>query len=231
MEIISGIYVITSPSNKIYIGLSTDIHARWENYKFLSNSRKQPYLHNSFKKYGISNHKFEVLELVDEDKLSDREIFWISERNSRDKNVGMNLAPGGSFPPKQYGPHTKEHNDKIGLANKGKKHSDETKKKIRDSKLGVPQTSDHISKRSNQLIGVTSKLKGRKRPTISEKLTGRKSLRAQKCKLTNTETQEVIFADSFSELSLLSGICTGSLMNLKNQKQTKKYKHLIYTQL
>lgn len=55
-----GIYKITSPTNKIYIGSSKDIEDRFKQYKRLQciGQRK---LYNSLKKHGIENHIFEII--------------------------------------------------------------------------------------------------------------------------------------------------------------------------
>jgi hypothetical protein len=56
MEKIIGIYKITSPSNKIYIGQSNNILYRWKYcYKKL-NCKSQRHLYNSLMKYGFDNH-------------------------------------------------------------------------------------------------------------------------------------------------------------------------------
>lgn len=55
-----GIYKITSPSGKVYIGESKNIESRWKSYRFYD-CKSQAKLYNSFKKYGVENHKFEVL--------------------------------------------------------------------------------------------------------------------------------------------------------------------------
>ena len=52
---IIGIYKITSPSNKIYIGQAVNILKRWKDYKSIKN-RNQPKLDNSLNKYGFENH-------------------------------------------------------------------------------------------------------------------------------------------------------------------------------
>ena len=51
---LSGIYKITSPSKKIYIGQSVDIIGRWNLYKKLR-CKNQTYLYYSLKKYGFEN--------------------------------------------------------------------------------------------------------------------------------------------------------------------------------
>jgi len=70
-----GIYKITSPTNKIYIGQSTDIEDRWKRYNRL-NCKRQPRLYNSLIKYGSKNHKFEVIEECEVDNLLERETHW-----------------------------------------------------------------------------------------------------------------------------------------------------------
>jgi group I intron endonuclease len=70
-----GIYKITSPSGKIYIGQSTNIEKRWSTYKKLQ-CKGQIKLFNSLKKYGHEAHKFEVLEECDKDQLIQKETHW-----------------------------------------------------------------------------------------------------------------------------------------------------------
>ena len=55
------VYKITNPVNKVYIGSTKrPINFRWYRYKTLQ-CRTQPLLFNSFKKYGVENHNFEIL--------------------------------------------------------------------------------------------------------------------------------------------------------------------------
>ena len=68
-----GIYKITSPSNKVYVGQSININARFKSYLRLSSNKKQSRLYNSFLKYGIINHKFEILEECNIELLNERE--------------------------------------------------------------------------------------------------------------------------------------------------------------
>lgn len=60
---IIGIYKITSPSGKIYIGQSVDIHRRWLDYKRAKYNRSYK-LYCSFKKHGVLNHIFVGTNLV-----------------------------------------------------------------------------------------------------------------------------------------------------------------------
>lgn len=62
---ISGIYKITNLiTNEFYIGSSKNIESRWAYHKakFKSNEKTSNKLYLDFKKYGLKNFKFEVLE-------------------------------------------------------------------------------------------------------------------------------------------------------------------------
>ena len=56
----SGIYKLTSPSGKCYIGQSVDIVQRILQYKKLQ-CKSQIKLYNAIKKYGFKNFKIEIL--------------------------------------------------------------------------------------------------------------------------------------------------------------------------
>jgi group I intron endonuclease len=70
-----GIYKITSPNNKIYIGQSTNIQKRYSKYKTNQN-KSQVKIYNSITKYGWDLHLFEVLEECSIENLQSRETFW-----------------------------------------------------------------------------------------------------------------------------------------------------------
>lgn len=70
-----GIYKITNPTGKIYIGQSTNIKKRWEFYIGF-HCKGQTKLYNSLKKYGWDNHKKEILEECRVSMLEERETFY-----------------------------------------------------------------------------------------------------------------------------------------------------------
>jgi hypothetical protein len=75
---IQGIYVIRNIINdNCYVGQSVDIIRRWCNHKSLPNKSYDYPLYRAFRKYGIDNFEFKVLEYVDNtDDLTNREQFW-----------------------------------------------------------------------------------------------------------------------------------------------------------
>lgn len=78
-EIFSGIYKITSPTGKVYIGQSEDINRRFGEYKRLKNCKRQTKLYRSFKKHGVENHQFDIIEYCSEHELNCSERFWQDE--------------------------------------------------------------------------------------------------------------------------------------------------------
>jgi len=125
-----GIYKITSPNGKIYIGQSVEI-ARRKSYYKRGKCSGQPLIYNSLKKYGWEAHKFEVLCECKEDELNDLEVYYIELYQSFNSKFGLNLQSGGSV-----GKHSEETKLKISKANTGKKASIETRKKQSDSWKG-----------------------------------------------------------------------------------------------
>ncbi len=74
--IMIGIYKITSPTDKVYIGQSVDIDKRIKKYKWISSTSKQPQVFRSIQKYGWEKHKVEVIEECEIGELDKREAFW-----------------------------------------------------------------------------------------------------------------------------------------------------------
>lgn len=89
------LYKHTSPSGKVYIGItSRAIARRWG----VSGCgyRAQPYFWNAIQKYGWNNFKHEILLYgLSRQEASDREKEFIAKYHSNDPNYGYNLTTGG----------------------------------------------------------------------------------------------------------------------------------------
>lgn len=101
-----GIYKITNKINqKCYIGCSKTIEKRWNSHKSESVLEQFPQynysIHKAFRKYGLDNFSFEIIEEISEDKLFDREKYWIAFYNSY--NDGYNETLGGDCGPVMFG--------------------------------------------------------------------------------------------------------------------------------
>lgn len=98
-----GIYKITNIiNNKIYIGQSINIGRRWKDHKSQGNwEANDCFLYRVFKKYGLENFKFEIIENCSPSKLNEKEREWILKTGSF--GSGYNCDEGGTNPPKQLG--------------------------------------------------------------------------------------------------------------------------------
>lgn len=143
-----SIYSIQSPNNSLYIGQTVNFVRRMYGHKNGSSFGRSN-ISNSIKKYGFLAHTIKVLhdlpEDVGQDILNEYEIFYIN----RYKECGfkmMNLREGGS-----KGKHLEESVRKIRAAkvgNKnmlGKKHSEESKKKMSESHLKQLHGKPHFN--------------------------------------------------------------------------------------
>jgi group I intron endonuclease len=117
-----GIYKITNPSNKVYIGQSTDVFKRWKHYSYLD-CNQQPGLFNSFNKYGYNNHTFEIIEECLLEHLDEREIYWGEYYNVLNEGLNCRLGEGRGICSEETKqklkiPKTEEWKRKIGNANR-----------------------------------------------------------------------------------------------------------------
>lgn len=72
-----GIYKITNPKGKVYIGQSSKIEKRFKSYKKMNKSNSsQVRLHRSFLKYGIENHSFDILIECEIEELNNKERYY-----------------------------------------------------------------------------------------------------------------------------------------------------------
>jgi group I intron endonuclease len=90
LELKIGIYKITSPSGKIYIGSSKNILRRFYLYRLLR-CHQQIKLYHSFIKYGVNEHVFEIICECDACELYKLEGYYGNLFNVLDNAVGLNL--------------------------------------------------------------------------------------------------------------------------------------------
>ena len=95
-----GIYKITNKiNNKCYIGKSINIEERWKYHiRNIKSSREfdKP-LYRAFRKNGISNFSFEIIEELEkyEDIANEREKYWIKYFDCYGADKGYNATIGG----------------------------------------------------------------------------------------------------------------------------------------
>lgn len=162
-----GIYRITNPKGKVYVGQSIHVELRWQNYKNL-NCKWQHRLFNSLKKYGTENHTFEIIEECLEGELNTRERYWQDYYDVLEKGLNCRLT---------------RTEDKSG------RQSEETKKRQSEAKKGKPNWKrgkrvKPLSEETKRKISEANR--GKKMPPCSEE-TRKKMSQAQKGKVRSRE--------------------------------------------
>lgn len=144
-----GIYKITNPIGKVYIGSSINIEKRVRYYNSVS-CKKQTKLFNSIKKYGWANHNLEILIECNENKLYSLERYYGELYDVLGDN-GLNLIlPKNNEVRKGVSDETRIKMSESKKGNKnnffGKTHSQETKNIISKTHKGKKHTLDHRMK-------------------------------------------------------------------------------------
>lgn len=107
----TGIYKITNNiNNKCYIGRAININRRWAVHKrraTIPNKEYDKYLYRAFRKYGIENFTFEILEECAINELDDKENYYILLYQSNDRDKGYNMTSG--YDCSQYGLRGENH--------------------------------------------------------------------------------------------------------------------------
>lgn len=164
------IYKITNiANNKVYIGQSINPKDRWRNHLWYANNKQEQYIHCAMAKYGVDKFTFEVIdECNSQQEVDEAEDKYINQYNSRDKEFGYNLKPGGHLrgewkqseetkkmmSEKWHSDHPREGIEKTAAANRGQKRapaSEERKRKIGEANAialkGKKQSQEMIQKR------------------------------------------------------------------------------------
>ena len=149
------IYLIRNTINgKCYVGqtIQKTVKNRWKAHK----NSKDTILAAAFAKHGLENFEFSVIAEVPNEHLDEMEISEIRTRNTISPH-GYNIESGGNlgkivhestiqkFRDAKLGeknhnfgkPRSEETKQKIGLAHKGKIHTEDTKKLISSKKKGT----------------------------------------------------------------------------------------------
>jgi len=185
-----GIYKITNPSQRVYIGQSSNIEKRFEQYKKLQHSvSKQIKLYRSFLKHGIDNHVFEILETCSLEDLNIKERYWQDHFDVL--NSGLNCLLTGTDENLKI--LSSEIKDKIKKSRTGKKHTQDTCGKISSSNKGREHSAETRDK-------IRKTLKGRVRPDFGKKIS--ESLKEKYKDIENRQNLGVKFRKAVNQLDL-----------------------------
>ena len=169
-----GIYKITSPSGKIYIGQSVNILSRINKYK-TARCITQPIILKSILKYGWENHVFEIVCECEQSELNERERYYQemfdcigknglncmlthtrtksgkARQETIDKLTGRKL-PESTREKMRNKKLSEETKRKISQSNTGRVMSEETKRKISESNSGKKRTQEYIDKMKLRVV-------------------------------------------------------------------------------
>lgn len=236
-----GIYSITNIiNNKKYIGYTKNFKGRWSTHisELKANKHENSHLQRAFKKYTLSNFRFDILEECDiEELLPSKEHQWCSILNTHNREFGYNIRTTGHT---LKVPMSQETKDKISLSNKNKKKTfknginpqkgkpknltEESRELMKLAKLGKKQSIESIEKRRQKRIG-----KKRNKQTCINISKGIKNLppeilrnRIEKMQeglkkpiiITNLLTNKILEFPSILEASKKLGIKNTSICNL-----------------
>ncbi len=175
MAKIAGIYKITSPSLKVYIGQSFDLELRFRLYGKMR-CMGQRALYSSLKKYGYASHRIEVIHYlpldIDQSTIDNYERLYIQLFKECGVKL-LNLKDGGS-----KGKHCEATKLLISKKITGRTLSEAHRKKMSENFTGAGHpffgkkaTESHKQNISKALRGKTKTVEHRK--AVSEGLTGK----------------------------------------------------------
>ena len=149
-----GIYKITNPNGKVYVGQSKNIKRRWIEYNKLRRCKNQIKLYNSFQKYNPENHKFELIEECSIEQLNEREIYW--------KQIELDKVNGDwskvlfcELYDEGGGPRSKQVIEKIRQGNTGKKRPKGFGERLSQKTKGKPKPEGYSEKIRQIHLGKT----------------------------------------------------------------------------
>ena len=132
--IITGIYTISGNYNgKNLVGQTQDdegMYGRWHHHRgeLRKDNHYNDYMQHSYNKHEEKDFSFVVLEICKPEELNFKEVFWIEKLDSTKDRNGWNLSNGGENGRRL----SEETKNKIRIKATGRKHSEETLKKLSD---------------------------------------------------------------------------------------------------
>lgn len=220
-----GIYKVTNTINGMfYVGKSNNIERRFSQH--LEGYQSATLLKRAINKYGPENFVLDILEECDEKDLNEREKYWISKLDARNRSVGYNIHPGGdggdvcsAMPPEMY----EEFCKKVSEGVTGRTWTDHQREVMSEkmSGKGNPMYGKHSSEKQKKAVSEAAKRRkgnfsDEQRQSIrdnnSKAFTGRKWMKkdgVEKSKFVAPEECDRLLAD-------------GWVFGMKRNKKLKK---------
>lgn len=171
-----GIYCIKNNINgKLYIGQSIDILFEWKylhKNRLNKNKHHNPHLQRAWNKYGEDSFSHEIIKLCSVHELDNFEEYYIKELSSYTPEKGYNISHGRNpMRGRKHSENTKKIISEKSIGSKnhffGKTHSEETIKKMvenrkwykhsEDTKRRIKENHPDVSGKNGQNFGKKSK--------------------------------------------------------------------------
>lgn len=161
------VYKHTSPSNKVYIGItSRKAEKRWNSGSGYANNE---YFTHAIKKYGWDNFKHEILfENLSREEACEKEKELIEKYGSNSRDKGYNITGGGEV---NYA--SEEGRKRISIANKGKQVSVKTRIRISKARVGYSMGDESRKKLSDTRKSMNLHMSDEHRKKIIKANTGK----------------------------------------------------------
>lgn len=162
----SGIYVWKLNGIPKYVGKGVDVHKR-----MMRNHHDNKVLGRAIEKYGYDAFEKEIICYCDEGELNVMEEFFIRKLHTHRSENGYNLTWGGD------GVGSGEDHPLHGVTGEahpswGRKHSEETLKKLSESHKGIKHTEEAKGKIANAKKGINNPFFGVKYENATSKYFG-----------------------------------------------------------
>ena len=200
-------YAINKHDGKRYVGQTVrSLQQRINSHIATSKlSNGVSHFSRAIKKYGYISFVWGVIdEAVGQKDLDEKEKYWIKLYDTMNPENGYNMIEGGS----QFR-LTPEIRQRIGLSNRGRKHSEEAIQKMRISHTGKSHSEETKKLMHNSKVGIPKSKEHRQKIGESEK-----------GKVVSQDTKEKMSRSNPRSLSVVcveTGIRFGSMRNAERE--------------
>ena len=224
-----GIYKITNPNGKVYIGQSVNIEKRLKAYKNL-HCKNQRAIYSSLLKHGVDNHNYEIVCECKVEELNIKERYYQDLYNSFGSS-GLNLALTQTNEKRKV--HSELFSKTLSENNKKRIWKEDSKNKIAEKqrvimkgngyKLGFKHTQEFKENRRLMMLGNKNTL-GFKQSEESKRKMSENNAR----KLIILDKESGVFYNSIKEVADLYGYKTNTLsMKLRGYRNKKNNTNFI----
>lgn len=178
---LSGIYEIRNRlSGKSYIGSAKEFKERWKDHSssLRNNKHQNKHLQYSFSKGTeslshdnfVEFHVVEIMQGSSKEERLEREAYWIEqaiETYGRENVYNMRLDPKQEN--KEWSNNPNKTKEKMSVSHRGKKLSEQTKKRISVAKKGIPNLAIGIPRSEVTKQRISRANKGKRRSDEAKK--------------------------------------------------------------